>query len=98
MVRTFTFDVLSNGYRIYIDGNPHAGIVQQGYMPFVDNTLTVGTVAYYTKCAELQIADLQAGDIAAENTVNDITVLKDRTDLLTDRIDATEEVVFTMMM
>lgn len=98
MLRTFTFDVLSNGYKIYINGNPHADIVQENYMPFVDNTLTVGTVAYYTKCAELQIAELQAGDIAAENYIDDIAVLKDRANLLTDRIDATEEVVFMMMM
>ena len=72
MLRTFTFDVLSNGYKIYINGNPHADIVQQGYMPYVDNTLTVGTVAYYTKCAELNIAELQKEDLEVENYVTDI--------------------------
>ena len=55
MARTFTFEVLSDGYRIYINGNPHADIVQQGYMPYVDTTIPIGTVEYYTKCAELQI-------------------------------------------
>ena len=72
MVRTFTFDVLSDGYRIYIDGNPHASIVQQNYMPFVDNSIQVGTVEYYTKCAELNIAELQKADLEAENYVTDI--------------------------
>ena len=72
MARTFTFDVLSDGYRIYINGNPHADIVQQGYMPFVDITIPTGTVEYYTKCAELEIAELQKEDTEAENYVTDI--------------------------
>ena len=72
MLRTFTFDVLSNGYKIYINGNPHADIVQQGYMPYVDNTLTVGTVEYYTRCAELNIAELQKADLEVENYVTDM--------------------------
>lgn len=72
MVRTFTFDVLSDGYKIYIDGNPHAGIIQQGYMPYVDDTIPVGTVEYYTKCAELEITELQKADLEAENYVTDI--------------------------
>ena len=72
MARTFTFDVFSDGYEIYINGNPHADIVQQGYMPFVDNTLTVGTVEYYTKCAELNIAELQKEDLEVENYVTDM--------------------------
>ena len=98
MVRTFTFEVLSDGYKIYINGNPHAGIVQQGYMPYVDITIPIGTVEYYTKCAELNIAELQKADTEAENYVTDIETLKNRANLLTDRVNATEEVVFTMMM
>ena len=72
MARTFTFDVLSDGYRIYINGNPHVDIIQQGYMPYVDNSIQVGTVEYYTKCAELNIAELQKADLEAENYVTDI--------------------------
>ena len=98
MLRTFTFDVLSNGYKIYINGNPHADIVQQGYMPFVDNTLTVGTVEYYTKCAELNIAELQKEDLEVENYVNDIEALKDKANLLNDRVSATEESIFALMV
>ena len=72
MVRNFTFDVLSDGYKIYIDGNPHADIVQQGYMPFVDITIPIGTIEYYTKCAELNIAELQKEDAEVENYVTDM--------------------------
>ena len=72
MARTFTFDVLSDGYKIYINGNPHADIVQQGYMPYVDTTIPIGTVEYYTKCAELNIAELQKEDLEVENYVTDI--------------------------
>ena len=72
MARTFTFDVLSDGYKIYINGNPHADIVQQGYMPYVDITIPIGTIEYYTKCAELNIAELQKEDAEVENYVTDM--------------------------
>ena len=72
MLRTFTFNVLSDGYKIYINGNPHADIVQQGYMPYVDTTIPIGTVEYYTKCAELNIAELQKEDLEVENYVTDM--------------------------
>ena len=80
MVRTFTFDVLSDGYRIYVNGNPHANIVQQGDMPYVDNTIPVGTTEYYTKCAELNIAELQKEDLEAENYVTDVELLNQKID------------------
>lgn len=79
MVRNFTFDVLSDGYKIYIDGNPHAGIIQQGYMPYVDDTIPVGTVEYYTRCAELNIIALQTADLEAENTKTSIETLQEET-------------------
>ena len=72
MARTFTFVVLSDGYKIYINGNPHAGIIQQGYMPYVDTTIPVGTVEYYTRCAELNIAELQKADLEVENYMTDM--------------------------
>ena len=70
MTRSFSYEVVDNGYKIWIDNV--LTIVQTGFMPYVDDTIPVGTTEYYTKCAELNIAELQKADTEAENYVTSL--------------------------
>ena len=72
MIRTFTYEVIEGGYKIFINGDSKADIEQMGYMPYPDTVHTVGTPEYYAGCAENDIAQMQKSDADAENYVTDM--------------------------
>lgn len=74
MTRSFNYEVVENGYKIWIDNV--LTIVQTGFMPYPDTTHEVGTPEYYAGCAENDIAQMQAEDLAAEQAVSDVESLQ----------------------
>ena len=98
MARNFRYEVLSDGYKIWI--NDVLTIIQRPpyAMPYPDTTHEVDTPEYYAGCAENDIAQMQAEDAKIENEITEIVKIKSRVNLSADRIDALEEAIFSMMI
>ena len=90
---TLTYTVIDTGYIIYDTGV--LWIEQKGFIPpeFIDVNNTS-----FARSAELNIAYILAEKAKQEQQVTDIDALKDRTNLLTDRVNATEESIFALMV
>lgn len=69
MARTFSYEVIEDGYKIFINGNPNPTIIQTGHMPYPDTKHTFGTQDFFVGCAENNIAKLIEEDENAEKNV-----------------------------
>jgi hypothetical protein len=93
MTRSFSYEVVENGYKIWIDNV--LTIVQTGFMPYPDTTHEVDTPEYYAGCAENDIAQMQAEDLAQANQITDAQMIQEqinenKTDLLNAMLAITE--------
>lgn len=84
MARSFSYKVVENGYKIWIDNV--LTIVQTGFMPYPDTTHEVGTPEYYASCAENDIAQMQAEDLAQANQITESQTMQEQINALYDLI------------
>ena len=88
-----TYTISETGYTIYDKGV--RWIVQEGFIP--PDCIDVNDRSF-ARSAEINIAQILTEKTKQEQGVNDIEALKDRANLLTDRVSATEESIFALMV